>query len=127
MSVAETPVVDPHSIAPPGRSLALRVFTSAICVVIPILIGILPFPIEANTQLALAITSFMILAWMTNIMDYAAAGLVGCTLYWATGVAEPEVALEGFPPTPPGSSWAPFYWGVLPRSRGSRSGSVPAS
>lgn len=96
MSAADTIAVDPHSVAPPERSLAMRVAGTAVCVIVPLAIGLLPFPIEANTQLALAITSFMILAWMTNIMDYAAAGLVGCALYWATGVVEPEVAFEGF-------------------------------
>jgi anion transporter len=33
---------------------------------------------------------------MTHVVEYAAAGLMGCLLYWIFGVAEPELAFSGF-------------------------------
>ena len=61
----------------------------------PLLLWFVPLGIEPDTQAALAITSFMILAWMTNIMEYAVAGLIGCLLYWALGVAPPQPPSAG--------------------------------
>src|SRR5207302_3874961 len=55
-----------------------------------------PLTIPPAAQGAMAISSFMILAWMTNIMEYGAAGLIGCLLFWATGVAKIETAFSGF-------------------------------
>jgi hypothetical protein len=47
----------------------------------------LPLPIAASAKGALAISSLMILAWMTEVMDCASSGLVGLTLFWLLGVA----------------------------------------
>ena len=67
-----------------------------ICIAVPIALWFAPLGIEPRTQGALAITSFMILAWMTNLMEYAVAGFIGCLLYWALGVAPPTTAFGGF-------------------------------
>jgi solute carrier family 13 (sodium-dependent dicarboxylate transporter), member 2/3/5 len=96
MAAIDTSAADPHVAAPQERNLYWRISSVLICIAIPLIIGLAPLPIEPRTQLAFAITSFMILAWMTNVMEYAAAGLVGCTLYWASGVVEPEIAFAGF-------------------------------
>ena len=65
----------------------MRLLAGAITVGVPVLLWFVPLGIEPKTQAALAVTSFMILAWMTNVMEYALAGLIGCFLYWALGVA----------------------------------------
>ena len=44
----------------------------------------------------MAIASFMILAWMTNVMEYGAAGVIGCVLFWALGIAKFDSAFSGF-------------------------------
>ena len=67
-----------------------------LCVAIPLALWFAPLGIEPRTQGALAITAFMILAWMTNLMEYAVVGLIGCVLYWALGVAPPATAFGGF-------------------------------
>ena len=72
---------------------------AAVCVAVPVAIALLPFGIEPRTQVALAITAFMILAWMTNVMEYAVAGLIGCLLYWMTGAVPPATAFAGFAST----------------------------
>jgi len=47
-------------------------------------------------SICMAISAFMILAWMTNIMEYGAAGLIGCLLFWTIGGAKIETAFSGF-------------------------------
>ena len=37
---------------------------------------------------AIAISAFLIIAWMTELMEYAATGLLGLMLFWFFGVAE---------------------------------------
>jgi sodium-dependent dicarboxylate transporter 2/3/5 len=66
------------------------------CILVPLLVWFSPLPIEATTKHGLAITSFMIVAWITEAMDYALAGLIGCYLYWALKVVPFDIAFTGF-------------------------------
>ncbi|HYR84936.1 MAG TPA: SLC13 family permease [Terriglobia bacterium] len=80
----------------PSR-VSLRVsIGQVLCVIVPPIIWFAPLNIEADARHALAITSFMLLAWITEAMDYALAGLIGCYLYWALSVAPFNVAFGGF-------------------------------
>jgi solute carrier family 13 (sodium-dependent dicarboxylate transporter), member 2/3/5 len=79
-----------------SRANALRALFTAISVGVPVLIWFAPFGIAPAAQHAMAISSFMILAWMTNIMEYGAAGLIGCLLFWTIGGAKIETAFSGF-------------------------------
>src|SRR5262245_62945088 len=67
-----------------------------VTVAVPLLLWFMPLGVEANVQAALSVTSFMILAWMTNVMEYAVTGLIGCLLYWALGVAPAATSFAGF-------------------------------
>src|SRR6267142_1779185 len=67
-----------------------------LCVVVPLIIWFAPLSIPDPAQHGLSITSFMILAWMTEALDLALAGLIGCYLYWALGVVPFNVAFSGF-------------------------------
>ena len=84
---AETPI--------PQNAYA-RLAAGIVTVAVPIGLWFVPLGIEPSVQAALAVTSFMILAWMTNIMEYAVAGLIGCFLYWALGVAPAATSFGGF-------------------------------
>ncbi|MEY4879323.1 MAG: hypothetical protein RJB62_792, partial [Pseudomonadota bacterium] len=93
--------ITPGSHPPPDeggtiRDARLKFVATAICVLLPLGIYFAPFGIEPHTQAALAVTSFMLLAWMTHIVEYATAGLAGCVLFWMVGVAEPQLAFSGF-------------------------------
>ena len=50
----------------------------------------------------------MIAAWITEAMDQALAGLVGCFLFWALGIASFNTAFSGF-----ASDTAWFLFGAL--------------
>jgi solute carrier family 13 (sodium-dependent dicarboxylate transporter), member 2/3/5 len=82
--------------APESRFDLLRAIFTAISVGVPIIVWFTPLGIEPAAQHAVAISLFMILAWMTNIMEYGAAGLIGCLLFWTLGVARIETAFSGF-------------------------------
>ena len=74
-----------------------RVFIGRIlCVVVPIALWFAPLNLDPTIKHALAITSFIIIAWITEALDHALTGLIGCYLYWALGVVKFNVALGGF-------------------------------
>lgn len=73
-----------------------RLAAAAVCLVVPLLLWFAPLDLEPRIQAAFAITSFMILAWMTNFVEYAVAGLIGCLLYWASGIVPASTAFAGF-------------------------------
>ena len=79
-----------------GRALHLRIAFAALCVLVPLAIWFSPIPVSDAAKGAMAISAFMILAWMTNIMEYGAAGLIGCLMFWHFGVAKIDVAFSGF-------------------------------
>ncbi len=84
---------------------ALRYAGLLICVIAPLLFWLSPLPIDAAVKHALAIALFMVLAWITEVVDHAIAGLIGCFLFWALGVARPDVAFSGFAS---GTTWFLF-------------------
>ena len=67
-----------------------------VTVIVPLAVWFAPVGAAPRTQHSLAILSFMILAWILESMDYAVAGLLGCLLFWALGVAKFDQAFSGF-------------------------------
>jgi anion transporter len=79
------------------RQIPWRVFIGRIlCVVAPVALWFAPLGIEPTVKRALAIASFIIIAWITEALDHALTGLIGCYLYWALGVVKFNVAFSGF-------------------------------
>ncbi len=82
-----------------GTSKPARVPRSAgllICLTVPLLFWLMPLPLDAAPKQALAVTLFMVLAWITEPVDHAVTGLIGCFLFWVLGVAKFDVAFSGF-------------------------------
>jgi sodium-dependent dicarboxylate transporter 2/3/5 len=73
-----------------------KLIASVLCIAIPLVIYFAPWDIEPNAKIALAVTAFMLVAWMTHVVEYAVAGLAGCLLFWILGVAESRLAFSGF-------------------------------
>ncbi|MBI4482717.1 MAG: anion permease [Acidobacteria bacterium] len=60
-----------------------------------------PLPLEAPAQKCLAIVLFMVLLWVTEVMDYGVTALIGAYLFWVLGIAKFSSAFDGFVnPTP---------------------------
>ncbi|HEX4802381.1 MAG TPA: SLC13 family permease [Myxococcaceae bacterium] len=74
-----------------------RVFIGRIlAVAVPVALWFAPLPLELTAKRALAITCFMIIAWITEALDHAFTGLIGCYLFWALGVVKFRTAFSGF-------------------------------
>src|SRR5262249_19271636 len=99
-ATAEQPVVGPaRPLAQPAvaGSVSSRIIIGRIlAVAVPVFVWFWPFNLDAAPKHALAITSFMIIAWMTEALDHALTGLIGCFLFWALGVVKINTAFSGF-------------------------------
>jgi sodium-dependent dicarboxylate transporter 2/3/5 len=69
---------------------------AALCISIPVAIWFAPLGEDPVARHALAITAFMIVAWITEALPHALAGLVGCYLFWVLGVVPVRIAFGGF-------------------------------
>ena len=87
-ATAELPLEDPNA--------PLVIIGQILCVLVPLLVWFAPLPIEPITKHGFAIVAFMVIAWITQAMDYALAGFVGCFLFWALGIVKFPVAFSGF-------------------------------
>jgi sodium-dependent dicarboxylate transporter 2/3/5 len=99
---------DTHSASNARLSILARRGAPALCVIIPILVWFAPVPADATTRHALAIAVFMVLAWITEPVDHAISGLIGCFLFWALDVVRFGVAFSGFADSTP---W--FLFGAM--------------
>jgi solute carrier family 13 (sodium-dependent dicarboxylate transporter), member 2/3/5 len=95
MSTAEAKLAE---IPKPGTRVLdhLRLLKAAAAFGIPVLIWLAPLPIAPAMHAAIAISAFMIIAWMTELMEYAVSGLIGLMLFWVFQIAEPAVIFSGF-------------------------------
>jgi anion transporter len=100
--------VSSRALAIAGGADRRRLFKATACIVGPLLVWLAPLPIEPEGRAALAISAYLILAWMTELMEYSVAGLIGLFLFWSTGTATPEVIFSGFVND---ASW--FYIGAM--------------
>src|SRR5437762_14290459 len=102
---AATQLVAPeHSADVPLRVNIGRV----LCIVVPLIVWFAPLNMAAPAKHGLAITWFMIGAWITGAKEFARAGLIGCYLVWALGVVGFGVAFRGFASD---STW--FLFGAI--------------
>src|SRR6058998_1801535 len=102
---------------PPHVSMRVSV-GKVLCVVVPPIIWFTPLQIEPVARHALAITSFMLLAWITEAIDYALAGLIGCYLFWALNVVAFNVAFCGFATDTPWFLFGATLFGVMATKSG---------
>jgi len=63
-----------------------------------------PLPLEPRAQHAIAIATFMVILWITEVVPHAITGLIGCWLFWAFQVAPVRTAFGGF-----STSEAPWF------------------
>jgi len=73
-----------------------------------LLLWFLPLDIDTKVQQAFAIVSFMIILWITEVMDHGITAFMGCYLFWLLGVTDFRTAFSGFSQDTP---W--FLYGAL--------------
>ena len=102
-----------------SSDVSLRVnIGRVLCVVIPIILWFAPLNMTTPAKHALAITSFMIIAWVTEAIEFAVAGLIGCYLYWALGVVPFDVAFRGFATDTPWFLFGAILFGTMATKTG---------
>ena len=69
-----------------------------------------PLRMDLTEKHALAIASFMIIAWITEVLPHAVTGLIGCYLFWVLKVVGFETAFSGFADQTP---WFLFFAGLI--------------
>jgi anion transporter len=98
----------------PWRILIGRV----LAVVIPVALWFVPLRLDPAAQHALAITAFIIIAWITEALDHALTGLIGCYLFWALGVVKFNVAFSGFADETPWFLFGAILFGTMATKSG---------
>jgi solute carrier family 13 (sodium-dependent dicarboxylate transporter), member 2/3/5 len=101
------------------REKSWRTFIGRVlCVVVPITIWFAPLNLDPTVKHALAITSFMIISWITEAMAHALTGLVGCFLFWALKVVRFDVAFGGFADETPWFLFGAILFGMMATKTG---------
>ncbi|MGH9425282.1 MAG: SLC13 family permease, partial [Terriglobia bacterium] len=108
LQTALLPVKETSKLADSARTPRRVLLGQVLSVLVPALLWLAPINLEPRAKHALAIASFMIIAWMTEAFEHALAGLVGCYLLWTLDVAKFETAFGGFASPSP---W--FIFGAL--------------
>ena len=84
-----------------------RIIRAFLTVAVPLALWFAPLPLALNSRHALAVASFMILAWITEVMPHALTGMAGCYLFWALKIVTFGTAFSGFADETPGFFLAP--------------------
>src|ERR1700704_6828118 len=96
MDVAAQPSPTPGETLEQPSNPTIAAIGQFLCVALPIIIWFAPLDLEPQTKHTFAIVGFMVVVWITQAMDYALAGLVGCFLFWALGIVRFPVPFSGF-------------------------------
>src|ERR1700693_3893370 len=76
----------------------------------PCALWVVPLRVDLTEKHALAVASFMIVAWITEVLPHAVTGLIGCYLFWVLNVVGFEAAFSGFADQTP---WFLFGAGLI--------------
>jgi solute carrier family 13 (sodium-dependent dicarboxylate transporter), member 2/3/5 len=82
--------------APLNVSASRKITGAVVTVAIPFALWFSPLPLAINSRHALAVASFMIIAWITEVLPHALTGLAGCYLFWVLKIVDFETAFSGF-------------------------------
>lgn len=118
--MAQTP--EPFEAAPATNELrppeSLVVVGRVLAVVVPLAVWFAPLDLAPAAQNAIAIASGVIIAWITQAVDHALAGLMGCYLFWVLGVADFRTAFSGFSNTTPWFLFGAMLFGMMATKSG---------
>ncbi len=108
-SPAPAVALDSTPAKPAGSSGHRAAAFAILTLLVPIVVWFAPLGLDRNIQRVLAVTAFLIVSWMTEVLDHTMTGFMGCFLYWALGLARFPVAFSGFAEDTP---WF-IYGGML--------------
>lgn len=109
---------EPQAVSEAERISWRLIISRLLVVVIPVALWFAPLNLDPTVQHALAIASFIILAWITHALDHAVTGLIGCYLFWALGVVKFETAFSGFAHSTPWFLFGAILFGMMATKSG---------
>jgi anion transporter len=77
-------------------SRSRKAIGALLTIAVPVGLWFSPLPLAANSRHALAVASFMIIAWIAEPMPHALTGLAGCYLFWVLKIVDFQTAFSGF-------------------------------
>jgi anion transporter len=89
-----------------------------LCIIVPVVLWFAPLNLDPTIKHALAIASFMIIAWITEALAHALTGLIGCFLFWALKVVKFDVAFGGFADETPWFLFGAILFGMMATKSG---------
>jgi len=87
-------------------------------VALPATLWFAPLPLDATAKHGLAVSAFMIIAWITETLPHALTGLVGCYLFWVLSVVPFNVAFGGFADQTPWFLFGAGLFGMMATKSG---------
>jgi anion transporter len=75
---------------------ARKLMAGILSIGLPCALWFAPLRMDLTEKHALAIASFMIIAWITEVLPHAVTGIIGCYLFWVLHVVGFEAAFSGF-------------------------------
>lgn len=79
-----------------GTSQATRTLGAIGAPLVLLLLWFAPLSIDPKPRHALAIVSFMMVLWITEVVDHGITAFAGCYLFWMLRVVDFRVAFSGF-------------------------------
>ncbi len=95
-----------------------RAIAAAGLIVVPLTIWFGPWGFEPDAQHAFALMAFVLLGWMTQLLEPAIVGMIGIYLAWALGVVPFPVAFAGFANTTPWFLFGAMLFGMTASKSG---------
>src|SRR6266850_164215 len=89
-----------------------------LCIIVPVVLWFAPLNLDPTIKHALAIASFMVIAWITEALAHALTGLIGCFLFWALKVVKFDVAFGGFADETPWFLFGAILFGMMATKSG---------
>jgi anion transporter len=118
LGATSPPAEVPAAAIPQEVRTAIRPIAWLAVVVVPMAIWVAPAGLEPQAQRAFAIMAFVLLGWMTQVLDPAVVGLTGIYLAWALGVVPFEVAFAGFSHNTPWFLYGALLFGAMAAKSG---------
>ncbi len=102
-----------------GRLQTPAEIASAITmIVLPLILWFAPLGLEPRLQHGLALGAFVLVGWITQVIDPAITGLLGCWLAWTLKVVPFEIAFSGFATSTPWFLFGAILFGIMASKSG---------
>lgn len=102
-----------------GETLSgFKILSLLLSITIPVALWWAPLKLDMQAKHALAISSFMVIAWIAELLPHALTGLVGCYLFWVLGVAKFDTAFGGFADQTPWFLYGAGLFGMMATKSG---------